>query len=266
MPARPTGAVGPAVIVRDLAEGRVALEAARRHGVALTAVSAPEAGRFAGALWWRGLRDALAAAGRALGAKPDELEVRIGRLQAELKAAQREAAHLRDKLAAAQAGSAREVETIGGLAVARMGLEGLDAAALRNAADTLMQRSQADVVVVGSGTLLVVKASEGARARGVQAGRVVKALAERGGGGGGAGVSRRAGHGADRPADGDAPGALPGRRLFRQRRGAGAARRGHAAGAAPARGHRPAPALVQPAPGLRPPPRNRPLQRARHLR
>ena len=131
------------------------------------------------------LRDALAAAGRALGAKPDELEVRIGRLQAELKAAQREAAHLRDKLAAAQAGSAREVETIGGLAVARMGLEGLDAAALRNAADTLMQRSQADVVVVGSGTLLVVKASEGARARGVQAGRVVKALAERGGGGGG---------------------------------------------------------------------------------
>jgi hypothetical protein len=34
-----------------------------------------------------------------------------------------------------------------------------------------MQRSGADLVVVGSGLLLVVKASEAARARGAQAGR-----------------------------------------------------------------------------------------------
>ncbi|MFU8887318.1 MAG: alanine--tRNA ligase [Trueperaceae bacterium] len=131
------------------------------------------------------LRDAVGATARALGAKPDELEGRVGKLQAELKAAQREVAGLRDKLAAAQAQGAQEVAEIGGLRVASLALDGLDAAALRNAADTLMQRSGAELVVVGSGTLLVVKAAASARARGAQAGQVVRALAQRGGGGGG---------------------------------------------------------------------------------
>jgi alanyl-tRNA synthetase len=131
------------------------------------------------------LRDAVGAAARALGAKPEELEGRVGKLQGELKAAQREVAGLRDKLAAAQAQDAQEVTEIAGLRVASLALDGLDAAALRNAADTLMQRSGAELVVVGSGTLLVVKAAESARARGAQAGQVVKALAQRGGGGGG---------------------------------------------------------------------------------
>ncbi len=133
----------------------------------------------------RQLRDAIGATARALGAKPDELEGRVSKLQGELKAAQREVAGLRDKLAAAQAQDAQEVADIAGLQVASLALDGLDAAALRNAADTLMQRSGAELVVVGSGTLLVVKAAESARARGAQAGKVVKALAQRGGGGGG---------------------------------------------------------------------------------
>jgi len=131
------------------------------------------------------LRTALGAGARALGAKPDELEARIARLQSDLKAAVREASQLRDKLAANQTGGESAVHDIAGLRTAALALEGLDAAALRNAADTLMQRSGAELVVVGSGLLLVVKASEAARARGAQAGRVVKALAERGGGGGG---------------------------------------------------------------------------------
>ncbi len=131
------------------------------------------------------LRDALGAAARTLGARPEELEGRVAKLQGELKASQREVAALRDRLAAAQAGGTSEVTDVAGVRVAQAALDGLDAAALRNAADTLMQRSGAELVVVGSGTLLVVKAAEGARARGVQAGRVVKALAERGGGGGG---------------------------------------------------------------------------------
>jgi alanyl-tRNA synthetase len=94
-------------------------------------------------------------------------------------------AQLRDKLAANQAGDGTTATEIAGVRTASLALEGLDAAALRNAADTLMQRSGADLVVVGSGLLLVVKTSEAARARGLQAGRIVKALAERGGGGGG---------------------------------------------------------------------------------
>ena len=131
------------------------------------------------------LRDAVGATARALGAKPDELEGRVHKLQGELRATQREVAGLRDRLAAAQAQDAQETAEIAGLRVASLAVDGLDAAALRNAADTLMQRSGAELVVVGSGTLLVVKAAESARARGAQAGRVIKALAQRGGGGGG---------------------------------------------------------------------------------
>jgi alanyl-tRNA synthetase len=131
------------------------------------------------------LRGTLQGAARSLGAPATELEGRIGKLQAELKGAQRESAGLRDKLAAAQAGGAEALRTIKGLGVVSLALDGLDAAALRNAADTLMAKRQAELVIVGSGTLLVVKASEAARARGALAGTIVKALAQRGGGGGG---------------------------------------------------------------------------------
>lgn len=131
------------------------------------------------------LRDTLQGAARSVGALPEELTGRIGKLQAELKGALREAAGLRDKLAATQAQGGEAARDIAGLRVASLPLDGLDAAALRNAADTLMSKRSADLVIVGSGTLLVVKASEAARARGATAGAVVKALAQRGGGGGG---------------------------------------------------------------------------------
>ena len=135
----------------------------------------------------RALGDAVAHAGRALGAKPDELVARIEKLQADLKGAQREAAQLRDKLAAAQTGAATstEVREAGGVRYATAQLDGLDATALRNAADALLQRSGVDLVAVGSGTMLVVKASEAARGRGVHAGKVIAALAAAGGGRGG---------------------------------------------------------------------------------
>ncbi len=135
----------------------------------------------------RALRDAVASAGRALGAKPDELAERVERLQADVKAREREAAGLRDKLAAAQTGggAATEVREAGGVRYVATALDGLDAAALRNAADGLLQRSGADLVVVGSGTQLVVKANEAARSAGVHAGKVVGALAAAGGGRGG---------------------------------------------------------------------------------
>ncbi len=135
----------------------------------------------------RALRDAVATAGRALGAKPEELADRVERLQADVKTRERENAQLRDKLAAAQTGggSATEVREAGDVRFVATSLDGLDAAALRNAADGLLQRSDADVVVVGSGTQLVVKVSEAGRAAGVHAGKVVGALASAGGGRGG---------------------------------------------------------------------------------
>ena len=133
------------------------------------------------------LRGAVQAGARALGATPDAFEARIAKLQGDLRGAQREAAQLRDRLAAAQTGGAAQsaVHEAGGFRYATAALDGLDASALRNAADTLLQRSDADLVVVGSGQQLVVKVAEAARERGAHAGKLIKALAQRGGGGGG---------------------------------------------------------------------------------
>jgi alanyl-tRNA synthetase len=134
------------------------------------------------------LRASVQAGARALGATPDAFEARIAKLQADLRAAQREGAQLRDRLAAAQTGAAAgagEVREAGGFRYASAALDGLDASALRNAADTLLQKTGADLVVLGSGQQLVVKVSEAARERGAHAGQLIKALAQRGGGGGG---------------------------------------------------------------------------------
>jgi alanyl-tRNA synthetase len=56
---------------------------------------------------------------------------------------------------------------------------------LRAAADDLMDKTQADIVVVGSEGGLVVKASKDAVARGAHAGNLIGKLAQAGGGKGG---------------------------------------------------------------------------------
>lgn len=123
-----------------------------------------------------------------VGCTPAQLEERVAKLVADAKEAAREAARLRDRLAAAQtarAGSSATIQEAGGVRYATARLEGLDAAALRNAADTLLANSGADVVVVGSGAILVAKAGEAGRAKGVHAGNLARAVAQRAGGGGG---------------------------------------------------------------------------------
>ncbi len=123
-----------------------------------------------------------------LGGTAATLEERLTKLQGDLKESQKQAAQLRDKLAAAQTAggaAASEVRQAGGLKYTTVLLDGLDAAALRNAADNLLGKTGADVVVVGSGTLLVAKTSEAARQRGAHAGNLVRAAAAAGGGGGG---------------------------------------------------------------------------------
>ncbi len=125
---------------------------------------------------------------RSLGGGPAELEERTLKLQADLKQSQRDAAQLRDRLAAAQtsgAAATTEVREAGGFRFATATLEGLDAAALRGAADTLLGKSGADVVVVGSGSMLVAKVSDAARERGAHAGNLIREVARAVGGGGG---------------------------------------------------------------------------------
>ena len=122
-----------------------------------------------------------------LGVNPAQLEERVARLTNELKDSQREANKLRDRLTAAltSAAPAAEVREAGGYSYATFALDGLDAQALRSAADRQLDATGADVVVVGSGPLIVVKTSPGARARGADAGRLVRGIATRVGGGGG---------------------------------------------------------------------------------
>ncbi len=136
----------------------------------------------------RELRQRGARLAASLGARPDQLEERVVKLQEELKAAKQDAAQLREKLAEAQTGGGggiegRDVEGVGKVVLAS--IEGLDAGSLRNAADTALSRAKADVVILASGGAFVVKVSDAAQARGVKAGDVARAIAKRAGGGGG---------------------------------------------------------------------------------
>ena len=135
----------------------------------------------------KNLREGVAATSRALGVKPDEVTSRMERLQSDLRARERDNAQLRDKLAAAQTqGSAQtEVKEAGGFRYSTVQLDGLDAGALRNAADALLDRSGADIVVLASGPLIVTKISKDAESRGAHAGKLVGEIAKRAGGGGG---------------------------------------------------------------------------------
>ncbi len=122
-----------------------------------------------------------------LGVNPAQLEERVARLASDLRESHRETSRLRDKLAAAltSGASAAEVKEAGGYRYATFALEGLDAQGLRSAADRQLETTGADVVVLGSGALIVVKTSPGARERGADAGRLVRGIATRVGGGGG---------------------------------------------------------------------------------
>lgn len=131
------------------------------------------------------LRGSTSELARQLGTTPAALPERVEKLLSELKVAQKEAQQLRDKLAAAQASRAGELKEVAGFRYSTALLEGLDAPALRNAADSLMQKLQADIVVVASGTTLVAKVAAAAQARGAHAGNLIREVAKRAGGSGG---------------------------------------------------------------------------------
>ncbi len=137
------------------------------------------------------LREGTNAVAQSLGVKSDDLALRIQKLQNDLKAAQRESASLRDKLAAAQVGmqssggAKSDVQEAAGFRYSTLQLQELDATALRNAADNLLSSSDADVVVLASGNLMVAKVSKDAQQRGAHAGNLIREVAKRAGGGGG---------------------------------------------------------------------------------
>ena len=171
---RRTGEIGSLVITSE-----EAVSAGVRRLEALTGIAALH--------YVQSLREGTNAVAQSLGVKSGELAERIHKLQSDLKAAGRESASLRDKLAAAQTsgGAKNEVKGAAGFRYSTLGLENLDATALRNAADTLLTSSGADIVVLASGNLMVAKVSKDAQKRGAHAGNLIREVAKRAGGGGG---------------------------------------------------------------------------------
>ena len=82
-------------------------------------------------------------------------------------------------------GSSQDVRELGGFKVAVAQLTGVEAGALRDAADSLMNSSSADIAVVGSDGALAIKVSKDAVSRGAHAGQLIGKLAAAGGGKGG---------------------------------------------------------------------------------
>ncbi len=124
---------------------------------------------------------------RSVNATPETLVERIEKMQDELKAANKQISDLKSQLVRAQTagGASSENLELGGFKIARLALDGVGGNELRAAADDLMDKTQADIVVVGSEGGLVVKASKDAVARGAHAGNLIGKLAQAGGGKGG---------------------------------------------------------------------------------
>jgi alanyl-tRNA synthetase len=181
---RRTGEIGAFVIV---AEESVA--AGVRRIEALTGTGAVQ--------YVREMLNWLGGLSRELGTAPEHLLERVNKLQDELKAREKEIERLRLELARAQLGGGAaglSLREAGGYRYLAVRLEGLEAGALRGAADELLDKHQADLVAVGSGQNLVVKVSKKALEKGLDAGAVMKKLsAVAGGRGGGKGALAQGG-------------------------------------------------------------------------
>jgi alanyl-tRNA synthetase len=124
---------------------------------------------------------------RTLNATPETLPERLEKLQDEMKVLNRTVAELKQKLVHAQtsAGSSADTLELGGFKIARLALTGVVGNELRTAVDDLLEKSKADIVVVGSEGGLAIKATKDAVARGAHAGQLIGKLAAAGGGKGG---------------------------------------------------------------------------------
>jgi len=130
----------------------------------------------------------VSALSRELGVSPEGLPERVGKLQDELKAQEKEIARLKMDSARAQLGSGSSgisLQEANGYKYLAVKLEGIEAGALRGAADELLEKHKADVVAVGSGQNLVLKLGKNAQDKGLDAGAVMRKLSETAGGRGG---------------------------------------------------------------------------------
>ena len=141
--------------------------------------------------WVRSQLNVSQLAAALLNTGAEGLHIRIEQLQASIKAAEKEALALRRQITQLQmgvggsSGSAAPLRELGGFQVASVRLAGVEAGELRGAADSLLESSKADLVVIATDKGLVVKASKDAVTRGAHAGQLIGKLAAAGGGKGG---------------------------------------------------------------------------------
>jgi len=125
-------------------------------------------------------------------AKPEELPERITSLQSELKSTQKQLEQLKAALAIAKSDSlVTQAETVGAFSLLVTQLDGVDAEALKTAAERLQQKLGPQAAVVLGSVLAADKVSLVAafgpevQAKGLQAGKFIGAIAKLCGGGGG---------------------------------------------------------------------------------
>lgn len=123
--------------------------------------------------------------------KPEDIPERITALQTELKSSQKQLDTLKSQLALAKADSLlTQAETVGDFQILVAQLDGIDATALTTAAEQLQQKLKDGAVVLGSipeegKVSLVASFSPTVIKKGLQAGKLVGAIAKLCGGGGG---------------------------------------------------------------------------------
>ncbi len=181
---RRTGEIGAFVVVAE-----EAVAAGVRRIEALTGTAA--------VVFVRETLERVGQLARELGVSPEALPLRVEKLQEELRAREKEVERLKLELARAQlqgASTPLAIKEVGGQRYLTVRLEGLEAGALRNAADELLDKHKADLVAVGSGQNLVIKLGKAALERGLDAGVLMKQLsAQAGGRGGGRGALAQGG-------------------------------------------------------------------------
>jgi alanyl-tRNA synthetase len=123
--------------------------------------------------------------------KPEDLGDRVMALQTELKTTQKQLESLKSELALAKADQLlAQAEAIGSFKIIVASLEGVDPESLKTAAETLLQKLGEGAVVLGSipeaeKVSLVAAFSPTVVKKGLQAGKLIGAIAKICGGGGG---------------------------------------------------------------------------------
>ncbi|NES02546.1 MAG: alanine--tRNA ligase [Okeania sp. SIO2F4] len=123
-------------------------------------------------------------------AKPEELSERVSNLQQELKESQKKLEALKGELAVAKSDQLLgDAETVGEFQILVAEMPGVDAEALKTAAERLQQKLGESAVVLGAASgekvSLVAAFSKSVNSKGLQAGKFIGGIAKMCGGGGG---------------------------------------------------------------------------------